>query len=178
MSRILQKTQKVAPLSSAADEGVMTKESNVQKKEVSEYILDQYRGVVAVDAWGEQSFFYNPDRRLPRGIYFATLKDKDGENDKGSNLDREGVFRFNFGIGKSSYKEILGNIPARPAAGGVVNTGHNFTELNKVLPHPVYGWMSWVCVLNPDKAMIQKLEPLLNESYDLAVKKYAKRVKS
>ena len=75
-------------------------------------------------------------------------------------------------------KEILGNIPARPAAGGVVNTGHNFTELNKVLPHPVYGWMSWVCVLNPDKAMIQKLEPLLNESYDLAVKKYAKRVKS
>jgi hypothetical protein len=26
--------------------------------------------------------------------------------------------------------------------------------------------------------MIQKLEPLLNESYDLAVKKYAKRVKS
>ncbi|WP_370741305.1 DUF6194 family protein [Halomonas heilongjiangensis] len=36
--------------------------------------------------------------------------------------------------------------------------------------------MSWVCVLNPDKAMIQELEPLLNESYDLVVKKYAKRI--
>nr|WP_246638081.1 DUF6194 family protein [Halomonas neptunia] len=156
----------------------MTKESSVQKKEISEYILDQYRGVVAVDAWGEQSFFYNPDRRLPRGVYFATLKDKDGDNDKGSNLSREGVLRFNFGISKSSYEEALGKRPARPAAGGVVNTGHNFTELNTLLPHPVYAWMSWVCVLNPDKAMIQELEPLLNESYDLVVKKYAKRIKS
>lgn len=156
---------------------VMTKESNVQKKDISEYILDQYRGVVAVDAWGEQSFFFNPDRRLPRGVYFATLKDNDGDNDRGSNLSREGVFRFSFGISKSSYEEALGKRPARPAAGGVVDTGHNFSELNTLLPHPVYAWMSWVCVLNPDKAMIQELEPLLNESYDLVVKKYAKRIK-
>ncbi|WP_338072364.1 DUF6194 family protein [Halomonas flagellata] len=38
--------------------------------------------------------------------------------------------------------------------------------------------MSWVCVLNPDKTMIEDLAPLLNESYDLVVKKYAKRIKS
>lgn len=86
------------------------------------------------------------------------------------------MLRFNFGISKSSYEEALGKRPARTAAGGVVNTGHNFTESNTLLPHPVYAWMSWVCVLNPDKAMIQELEPLLNKSYDLVVKKYAKRI--
>ena len=80
----------------------------MQKKEFSEYILDQYRGVMAVEAWGEQSFFYNPDGSLPRGVYFVTLKDKDGDNDKGSALSRDGGFRISFGISKSSYEKALG----------------------------------------------------------------------
>jgi predicted DNA-binding protein (MmcQ/YjbR family) len=60
----------------------------------------------------------------------------------------------------------------------MVDTGHDFKRLNTLLPHPVYAWMSWVCVLNPDEAMIQELASLLDESYDLVVKKYAKRIKS
>lgn len=88
----------------------------MQQKDIAAYIVDQYPGLVAVDAWGEQSFFYNPDGRLPRGVYFATLKSKDGDNDKGSNLSRSGVFRFNFGSSKSSYKAVLGQKPARPGS--------------------------------------------------------------
>ncbi|WP_416397967.1 DUF6194 family protein [Allohahella sp. A8] len=149
----------------------------MQQSEISKLILEQYQGLVAVDAWGEQSFFYNPEGRLPRGVYFATLKSKDGDNDKASQLGRVGVFRFNFGISKSAYEKVLGARPARPAAGGVVDTGHDFTQLNTLMPHPVYGWMAWVCVLNPDLAMWQHLQPLLNESYGLAVEKYTKRVK-
>lgn len=149
----------------------------MHKKEISDHLLNHYSGLVAVEAWGEQSFFYNPDGLLPRGVYFATLKDKDGDNDKASQLNRDGVFRLNFGIGKHSYESVLGEKPARPAAGGVVNTGHDFTRLNTLLPHPVYAWMGWVCVLNPDNATMQNLAPLLNEAYDLVLKKYAKRVK-
>ncbi|GAA3965616.1 DUF6194 family protein [Allohahella marinimesophila] len=149
----------------------------MQIKELSEYILERYQGLNAVDAWGETSFFYNPEGRLPRGVYFATLKNKDGENDKGSELERDGVFRLNFGVSQSSYEEALGARPARPAAGGVVGTGHDFTKLNTLMPHPVYGWMAWVCILNPDQATWQNLQPLLNESYELAVKKYKQRVK-
>lgn len=156
----------------------MTKGDKVQKNEIAEYILDHYVGLVAVDAWGEQSFFYNPDGRLPRGVYFATLKDKDGDNDKASKLDRDGVFRLNFGVSKPSFERVLGERPVRPSAGGVVDTGHDFTQLNTLLPHPVYAWMSWVCILNPDEAMFRGLVPLLNESYDLVVKKYAKRITS
>lgn len=150
----------------------------MQKEEIAEFITEQYHGLVAVDAWGEQSFFYNPERKLPRGVYFATLKDKDGDNDKASGLHRPGVFRFNFGISKSSYERVLGKRPSRPVAGGVVDTGHEFTQLNTLLPHPVYGWMSWVCILNPDQDVFRDLHPLLNESYELVVKKYGKRVKS
>lgn len=149
----------------------------MQKKEISQFILEQYQGLLAVDAWGEQSFFYNPEGRLPRGVYFATLKNKDGDNDKASALDRDGVFRFNFGVSKSSYEAVLGKRPARPAAGGVVATGHDFTQLNTLLPHPVYGWMSWICVLNPDEAKMKTLRPMLDESYELAVMKYARRIR-
>ncbi|KUJ84210.1 hypothetical protein AWR36_000400 [Microbulbifer flavimaris] len=150
----------------------------MQKDEIANYISHHYRGVISVDAWGEQSFFYNPERNLPRGVYFATLKAKDGENDQASGLDRKGVYRFNFGVTKPTFESVLGPKPSRPAAGGVVKTGHNFRQLNTLMPHPVYGWMSWVCILNPDRESFDNLLPLLEESYALAVRKYDKRVKT
>jgi hypothetical protein len=86
------------------------------------------------------------------------------------------VFRLNIGISKLTYRSLFGPQPARPAAGGVVDTGHDFTVLDQLLPHPVYGWMSWVSVLNPTAATFETVKPLLVEAYDLAVGKFAKRV--
>ena len=142
---------------------------------ISNHITSTFAGIHPVSAWGEISFFYNPGRKLPRGIYFATLKDKDGTNDRASQLDRHGVFRLNIGISKATYRSIFGVHPTRPEAGGVVGTGHDFTVLDKLLPHPVYAWMSWVCVLNPSAETFKALESLLAEAYDLAVGKFAKR---
>ena len=149
----------------------------MQKTEVQHYVLERYPGVMVADAWGEQAFFYNPERRLPRGVYFATVKDEDGNNDKASELGRDDVFRLSFGISKPSYEKAFGKTPARPLAGGVVRTGHDFSRLNMLLPHPVYAWMAWVCVLNPDQDMIRQLQPLLDESHGLAVQKYVKRIR-
>jgi len=142
---------------------------------ITQYITNTFADIHPVAAWGETSFFYNPGRTLPRGIYFATLKDKDGDNDRASNLQRASVFRLNIGISKSAYFSLFGPQPPRPAAGGVVGTGHDFTALDQLLPHPVYGWMSWVSVLNPSAATFQAVKPLLAEAYDLAVGKFAKR---
>lgn len=61
---------------------------------ISQYINSTFADIHPVAAWGETSFFYNPGRKLPRGIYFATLKDKDGDNDRASNLQRQAVFRY------------------------------------------------------------------------------------
>ena len=150
----------------------------MQPQTIADYLLTRYPGVVAVNAWGEQSFFYNPGGLLPRGVYFATLKDKDGDNDKASKLDRDGVFRFNFGVSKASYENTFGTKPERPAAGNVVATGHDFTQCNCLLPHPVYAWMGWVCILNPEQKTFESLLHLMDEAYDLVVEKQKKRIKS
>jgi hypothetical protein len=142
---------------------------------ISCYVVESFADVHAISAWGETAFFYNPGRKLPRGVYFATLKSRDGDNDRASDLSREGVFRFNVGISKSSYSSLFGRQPPRPAAGGAVNTGHNFTALDQLMPHPVYAWMSWIAILNPSSASFECLKPLLVEAHGLAATKFSKR---
>ena len=143
--------------------------------QLSEHLLRYFADVHPVQTWGETAFFYNPGRQLPRGVYFATIKSKDGDNDRASDLGRPGVFRLNIGIGQSAYRGQFGQPPARPAAGSVVDTGHDFTRLDQLMPHPVYAWMSWVCVLNPTSQTVRSLHPLLERAYDLAVDKFQKR---
>ncbi|MDO3386337.1 DUF6194 family protein [Gilvimarinus sp. SDUM040013] len=145
---------------------------------ICEFLLAHYSGLVQLNKWGETSFFYNPGKVLPHGIYFATIKEKDGANDKGSNLDRTEIFRFNFAVAPATFGQHLGPKPKRPAAGEVINTRYDLQQLNTLMPHPVYGWMNWVCVLNPDDACFAALKPLLDESYQLAQKKFAKRCKN
>lgn len=150
----------------------------MDQAEIADGILHRFADVHAVQTWGETAFFYNPGQQLPRGVYFATLKNQDGDNDRASALSRQGVFRLNLGMGKSAYRELFGPQPARPAAGGVVATGHDFTALDQLMPHPVYGWMSWVCVLNPSAQTVASLRPLLEGAYDLAVGKFQKRIRA
>lgn len=46
-----------------------------------------------------------------RGTYFLTVKSKDGANDSGSMLDRDGVFRLNMGLPKADYVTLFGPPP-------------------------------------------------------------------
>lgn len=147
----------------------------MDRSAISLHITSGFTGIHPVSTWGELAFFYNPGGELLRGIYLATLKDTDGRNDRASNLQRPGVFRLNIGISKPTYRLLFGAQPGRPPAGAVVDTGHDFTTLDQLMPHPVYGWMSWVCVLNPSAETFKTIQPLLAEAYDLAVAKFAKR---
>ena len=140
-------------------------------------LLNRYPGTVAVDAWGETSVFYNPGNRLPRGVYFATVKQKDGDNDKASDLTREGVFRLNIGTSKPMFLDAFGPPPKRPAKGCAIDGPWDFTQLNQLTPHPVYGWMSWVAVLNPSRETLTDLMPLIDAAYDKAKAAFHKKVK-
>lgn len=53
-------------------------------------LLAHHSGLRLLQAYGERTFFVNPDGRLPRGAYFATIKEADGLNDRTSRLDRDG----------------------------------------------------------------------------------------
>lgn len=149
----------------------------METREIIDYCISSFAGTVCVESWGETGIFYNPDNLLKRGVYILTVKEKDGDNDKGSKFNRDGVYRLNIGIKKSTFIQLFGIIPLRPKAGGVVDMNYDFTEIDIILPHPVYAWMGWISVLNPSVETFEKLKPLIKEAYDLSIIKFNKRVK-
>lgn len=48
-----------------------------------------------INSCGEKGIFYNPGKKLKRGVYVLTIKEKDGDNDRASNLSREEIYRVN-----------------------------------------------------------------------------------
>jgi len=131
--------------------------------------------VVPKASWGETALFYNPGRTLPNGVYFCTFKEHDGENDRASVLTRDGVFRVSIGVSHETYVARFGTRPARPAKGGVVNTGHDFAALDVLTPHPVYAWMGWVQILSPTASSYAEIRPLIEEAHRLAIAKFGAR---
>ena len=142
---------------------------------VLNYCFSHFKGIRTIDSWGERSLFYNPEGKLKRGIYILTIKEKDGENDCSSNLDRQGVWRLNIGVRKSTFRTSFGELPARPQKGGVIEMDYDFTTLGCLLPHPVYAWMGWICVLNPTARTFESLKPYVEDAYEYAKEKYAKK---
>ena len=147
----------------------------ITSEQILRYCFENLDGTVLVESWGEKGIFYNPNRTFKRGVYVLTVKEKDGDNDKGSDLDREGVYRVNLGVRKNTFLKMLETVPPRPTKGGVVDMLYDFTETDKILPHPVYAWMSWICALNPSESTFENLKPLIKEAYEYAKEKFAKR---
>ena len=142
---------------------------------LEQWILGNYQDVIVTDAFRERSFFYNPDGSLPKGIYFATIKESDGPNDKASNLDREGIYRLSLGVGKKQYQQLFGDIPKRPAKGEIVELDFDFSTTGILMPHPIYAWLGWICINNPDSENLDLLKHLLDISYQNVLNKFAKK---
>lgn len=143
----------------------------MSEDEVHRYILETFAGVATQDAYGYTFYFFGEDRKLP----FATLAHEDNDWDRVSDLDRPGVFRLNVGVRHATYRERFGPQPKNPAAGGVVDTGHDFAKLDELMPHPSYAPQSWLCVVQPSAATFEQVKPLLREAYDMAVEREEKR---
>ncbi|WP_019587053.1 DUF6194 family protein [Deinococcus apachensis] len=142
---------------------------------VREAITRGYADLEVIESSG--NFFFQvrsgqeagPDRWLP----FATLVTND-LYDQASRLDRPSVFRLNVGVSPETYRSLFGAVP-RGNGASVIDTGHDYTALDRLMPHPLYAPMAWVCVLNPSEATFQALQPLLNEAYTRATRREATR---
>ena len=152
--------------------------TELNTQDVRQFILNNFDGVYETAAWSETTFFYNPEHLFARGTYFATIKEKDGDNDKASNLDRSGIWRLNIGIPKQLFLQHFGNPPKRPAKGQAIVGPWDFTEINQITPHPVYGWMSWISVLNPTAETFEICKPFLREAHKKAQAAFTKRKKA
>jgi len=139
--------------------------------EIASYILDTFDGVETVTTDGNTFFFYGTKRMFP----FATIVTND-LYDQASNLSRPSVFRLNIGIGKQTYQALLGAGAATADGQSAGAHSYDFTALDQVMPHPVYGRQHWVCVLNPGAATFEGVvEPLLAEAYQRDVDKHTRR---
>jgi len=138
---------------------------------VIERICREFDNVQTQTVDGATFFFYAEERKFP----FATLVTRDDAYDSASNLSRPGVFRLNVGVGKGTYESLFGSRPPRPGATGIVDTGHDFTALDQLFPHPVYAPMGWLSVLCPSEATFETLRPLLAEAYGMATDRQTRR---
>jgi hypothetical protein len=148
---------------------------SMNEAEIRQYITSTFEDVHVVEAWGDTFFFYNPGPETPDEIYFATLKSKDDEYDNSSDLNRDSVYRLNIGIGKATYRSLFGAPPSRHDPKRTAETAYDFSALDQLMPHPVYGHIYWVCVLNPSEETFAGVQPLLAEAYALAVDRYRKK---
>jgi uncharacterized protein DUF6194 len=142
----------------------------MNETQLAEYIAATFAGVETSNVFGYTFFFRGPDREMP----FATIASADNDYDHVSNLDRPGVFRLNVGVGKDTYRAVVGSERPRPGAGV---TGCDFTALDRIMPHPDYAAQGWVCVLNPSDATLATVQRLLAEAYAIAEQRQAKRDK-
>ena len=148
----------------------------IEPEEILGELLGLDRGLRLEPYWGERSIFYNPGRAAPLGTILASIKEHDGPNDRSAQLSREGVYRFAFGMAPASYEQRFGARPARPPKGGVIALpGYDPTRVGELMPHPVYGWMSWVQILAPTASQFEALRPPLDEALQIVRAKWSRR---
>jgi Family of unknown function (DUF6194) len=121
---------------------------------IREYLVTSFPDIGVTDASGDSYFFTDPEKKFP----FATLVTSDA-HDQVSDLSRPGVFRLNIGVSKQTFGNLFGLDRADTG-------GYDFTALDRIMPHPVYGKMYWVCVLNPSAGTFETVKGLLAEAYE------------
>lgn len=150
----------------------------MQPTQIIKRINSELVGVIPNQSWGETALFYNPGKKLPNGVYFCTIKENDGANDQSSDLSRDQCYRLSIGVPQSVYEHHFGSRHNRPAKGGIVDTGHDFTITNVLMPHPIYAWMSWVCILTPSADSFEPIFELIIKAHQQAVIKFNRKTKS
>jgi hypothetical protein len=131
----------------------------MQADDIARHLLETFPGI-GTDTTTPDTFFYaGEDRRLP----FATLVTRDNDYDNASRLDRPGTFRLNLGIGRETFRALIDD--GQP---------HDLTTLDVVMPHPTYGKMFWICVVNPGPETFERLKPLMVEAHALAARREAR----
>lgn len=136
-------------------------------EEITAYILSNFKNVNITEANGDLFFLYADEKMMP----FATIVTSDNDFDHVSQLNREGFYRLNIGIDKISFTNTFEGLVLKKGIGAYVDSGIDFTAENVVMPHPIYGAMYWLCIVNPNKNNIPVLKNYLDIAYGLAVKR-------
>ena len=122
-------------------------------------------------SWGDVFFYYAPDGVVPTSQPFATIVTKDYPGDQASQLDRPDAFRLNICAGAEEYRTVTGHAPREPATAPV-----DPALADVLIPHPVYGTLGWLCVVNPGPRTAAPIQDLLRKAHQLARARYQRRL--
>ena len=133
----------------------------MSQDEVLDYIRKTFADIQIVESDGNFFISHGPGGKVPEDAFpFATLVTTD-VYDKLSSLSRPGVYRLNIGVSRLTFRALFKDLEHT----------YDFTALDKLLPHPIYGTMNWLCVLNPGEATWDTAKAYLAEAYGRAVAK-------
>ncbi|GAB3259334.1 DUF6194 family protein [Arthrobacter pigmenti] len=120
-------------------------------------------------AWGDFFFYYAPDGQTPKNVQpYATIVTKNYPDDVESDLDPDGRWRVNIHVGKAKFTELTGENPR--------NFGPcDFAAADKIMPHPVYGSLGWVAVVNPGDRTLPSVVELLHAAHEEARRRFVRR---
>lgn len=114
-------------------------------------------------AWGDFFFYYAPDGRMPANTQpYGTIVTKDYPGDTLSRLG-DGTpahpgWRVNVHVGRTAARELAGE-PTEET---------DFAAADVLLPHPVYGDLGWIAVVEPGRRTTETVIRLLRSAHDAA----------
>jgi hypothetical protein len=131
-------------------------------EEIEAYIFQKFEDVHLVEANGDLFFMYNKNEKQP----FATIVTRDNEYDSTSDLNRAGFFRLNIGLDKETFNSMFGGMTDQKGFEAYMNLGIDFTKEDIVMPHPTYGALYWICIVNPSNKTFESLKEHLELSFN------------
>ena len=121
-------------------------------------------------AWGDAFFYYAPDARVPGNVQpYGTIVTKDYPDDAGSDLDPPDRWRVNVQVDPATFLELVGEEPHS------LTLPRDHATEDVVNPHPVYGALSWICVVNPGRRTGATVVGLLQDAHEAARRRYERR---
>ena len=121
-------------------------------------------------AWGDAFFYYAPDGQVPEHIQpYATIVTKDYPDDAASRLDEEGRWRVNIHVDRQTFVRLTGEEPRS------LTRARDFAAADLMNPHPVYGALGWISIVNPGERTMSTAIELLRSAHGAARARYERR---
>lgn len=111
--------------------------------EIRSWIENELEEVEVHDATADLYFLAAGDTKFP----FATIVTHDDDYDSFSQLDRDGIYRLNFSTDKETFQSLFPKIRGKA---DLERANFDYAMRDSFFPHPIYGAMRWVSVVNPN----------------------------
>lgn len=105
-------------------------------------------------AWGDKFFYYSPSGTVPQNVQpYGTIVVKDYPDEPVADLAPDRA-RVNMQVDRDTFVRLIGVEPRS------LGDGYDYSTADQFFPHPAYGPMSWVSVIEPTTTMDAALELL------------------